>query len=165
VGVEINLSLSTGHRKIMNLQIPKWADDFIDEIYPKLGLQIWQVKLVASKTPNLKNSNADACCYANSETYICEIHIRPKLLEVEHTQVKVLLIHELYHVAMSTHDRVVMDLLTGFVPRGDKRLMAVSLFRVQQEQMAVRMSYVLYELIRQAQESISVNVKENADTD
>jgi hypothetical protein len=164
VGVEINLS--TGHRKIMSKnRIPDWAIEYVRQAKEQMGLQFWNIKLVPDSQPNPDNPHSDAVCCANPETYVCFIRIRPGVIKIDNESARMLLVHELIHICMANQYRTVWDLLTGYVPEGDQRAMAISLFRVADEQFVVRMADSLVDLIRYTPKPIiTVTISENSPT-
>jgi hypothetical protein len=129
-------------------KIPEWANDYLRQAKDQLGLHTWQINLVASSQPNPDNPHSDAICNANPETFICYIRIRPRVIKEDNPCARMLILHELVHVCMANQYRTVWDLLTGYVPEGDQREMAISLFRVADEQFVCRMSDALVDLVR-----------------
>lgn len=127
-------------------KMPDWFIEYSELVKLGLGLHIWTVNWKQVSIPNENNINADASCEANPETYIANIFVRPIFVVENTVEVRILIIHELIHVAMASQDRLVHDFFTGFIKTERGRECAVSQHRLVNEQLVVRMSMALVDV-------------------
>lgn len=83
----------------MNPEGAEWVDAFVAKASRALGLNAWGISIIYDTAPN-PETGSDANCVPDIRYLSADIRIRPSCVVPERMAGKVLLVHELLHVAL-----------------------------------------------------------------
>jgi len=125
---------------------PRWLRRYIDHAKDCLGLHAWEILLDITPTPNPEVESADATTYAEPSYLYARIAFRPALVARETNIAKVLVLHELLHVAFALRDQT-EDHLNYTLLKPKQRDLFRRLSTQMNEQSVVRLSRALLDLV------------------
>jgi hypothetical protein len=125
-----------------------WVLDYVRWCRVKLGLEIWDIDVLAVEYPNPDNPNSGGTNAFSAQYLQSTIRLRAETIYHEDCSAKVLILHELIHLLFAPL-HTMADHFIGFAGETvQERLQA--LWVDAQEPQVVRLSYALYEILEPA---------------